>query len=77
VTEGTGTTIRTIAIIGGTGKEGKGLAYRWSRIGYDIIIGSRQIEKAEEAAASVRELPGVSGKVKVLQTQMLLKRLIW
>jgi 8-hydroxy-5-deazaflavin:NADPH oxidoreductase len=63
VTEGTGTTIRTIAIIGGTGKEGKGLAYRWSRIGYDIIIGSRQIEKAEEAAASVRDLPGVSGRV--------------
>jgi 8-hydroxy-5-deazaflavin:NADPH oxidoreductase len=63
VTEGTGTTIRTIAIIGGTGKEGKGLAYRWSRIGYDIIIGSRQIEKAEEAATSVRDLPGVSGRV--------------
>jgi 8-hydroxy-5-deazaflavin:NADPH oxidoreductase len=64
VAEGIGANIRTIAIIGGTGKEGKGLAFRWSRIGYDIVIGSRQIEKAEEAAAFVRNLPGVSGKVQ-------------
>jgi 8-hydroxy-5-deazaflavin:NADPH oxidoreductase len=64
VSEGTGTNIRTIAIIGGTGKEGKGLAYRWARIGYDILIGSRQIEKAEAAAVDVRDLPGIEGTVK-------------
>lgn len=39
----------TIAIIGGTGKEGKGLAYRWVKAGYPVIIGSRQVEKAEQA----------------------------
>ena len=38
-----------IAIIGGTGKEGKGLAFRWIRAGYPVIIGSRTQEKAETA----------------------------
>jgi NADPH-dependent F420 reductase len=37
-------------LIGGTGKEGKGLAYRWARAGYNVIIGSRTKEKAEAAA---------------------------
>jgi 8-hydroxy-5-deazaflavin:NADPH oxidoreductase len=63
VTDGTDINVRTIAIIGGTGKEGKGLAYRWGKIGYEIIIGSRQIEKAEDAAAFVRNLPGMTGTV--------------
>jgi NADPH-dependent F420 reductase len=39
-----------IAILGGTGKEGKGLAYRWAQAGYVIIIGSRDILKAKNAA---------------------------
>jgi NADPH-dependent F420 reductase len=64
VTEERDVNIRKIAIIGGTGKEGKGLAYRWAKVGYDIFIGSRQVEKAETAAAIVRELPGVKGKVQ-------------
>jgi len=42
-----------IAIIGGTGKEGKGLAFRWASAGYQIIIGSRQLEKANQAAAEI------------------------
>lgn len=50
------TEIRTIAIIGGTGKEGKGLAYRWCKAGYHVIIGSRQQEKAQAAADDVRGL---------------------
>lgn len=60
-----GRTIHSIAIIGGTGKEGKGLAFRWARSGYKIIIGSRQAEKAQSAADSVSAmLPGadVSGR---------------
>jgi NADPH-dependent F420 reductase len=52
------TVIRTIAILGGTGKEGKGLAYRWAKAGYDIVIGSRQREKAEAAAADLQALLG-------------------
>ncbi|NMC47227.1 MAG: NADPH-dependent F420 reductase [Chloroflexi bacterium] len=39
-----------IAIIGGTGKEGKGLAYRWAKAGHKVTIGSRQFEKAQHIA---------------------------
>jgi hypothetical protein len=46
----------TIAILGGTGKEGKGLAYRWAKAGYHILIGSRQTEKAQGAVAELRGL---------------------
>ncbi len=45
--------IRTIAIIGGTGKEGKGLAYRWAKAGYRVLIGSRSEDKAFTVAAEV------------------------
>jgi hypothetical protein len=56
-------TIHTIAIAGGTGKEGKGLAYRWAKAGYRVIIGSRQLEKAQTAATDLNEL--FDGPVKV------------
>ncbi len=46
----------TIAILGGTGKEGKGLAYRWAKAGYKIIIGSRTPEKAQAAAQELSEM---------------------
>ena len=32
----------TLAILGGTGKEGPGLALRWAMVGYQVIIGSRR-----------------------------------
>jgi len=50
--------IKTIGILGGTGKEGKGLAYRWCKAGYSIIIGSRTNEKAVAAAQEIRDLLG-------------------
>ena len=46
----------TIAVLGGTGKEGKGLAFRWAKAGYKVIIGSRIPEKAQAAAAEVSEM---------------------
>ena len=46
----------TIAVLGGTGKEGKGLAYRWAKAGYKVIIGSRAAEKAQAAAAEVSDM---------------------
>lgn len=52
----TGATIHTIAILGGTGKEGKGLAYRWAKAGYHILLGSRQLEKAQFACVELRNL---------------------
>ena len=45
-----------IAIIGGTGKEGKGLAYRWAKAGYPVIIGSRSEEKALTAVSELSEI---------------------
>ncbi len=45
---------KIIAVIGGTGNEGLGLALRWARSGqYRVIIGSRQAEKAERVAAEL------------------------
>ncbi len=46
--------VHTIAIVGGTGKEGKGLAYRWADAGYKVIIGSRAMEKAQAAVADLQ-----------------------
>jgi hypothetical protein len=43
----------TIAVVGGTGKLGTGLAYRWFKAGLDVIIGSRLEEKAAAAAADL------------------------
>ena len=48
--------IKTIAIIGGTGKEGKGLAYRWVKAGYQVVIGSRSAEKAQNAVDELAEM---------------------
>jgi len=53
--------ISTIAIIGGTGALGTGLARRWARAGYDIVIGSRTRPKADTAAAALRAaVPGAN-----------------
>lgn len=51
---------RTIAILGGTGKEGKGLAFRWAQAGHSIIIGSRTSDKALAAVEEVKALIGKS-----------------
>ena len=45
--------IRKIAILGGTGDLGGGLARQWSRAGYEILIGSRTLEKGQQAAADL------------------------
>jgi NADPH-dependent F420 reductase len=42
-----------IAILGGTGKEGAGLAMRWAQAGHSIIIGSRDAERARAKAAEM------------------------
>lgn len=46
----------TIAILGGTGDLGTGLAIRWSKAGYKIVIGSRTLEKAQSAVANLQEI---------------------
>ena len=55
--------ILTIAVLGGTGKEGKGLAYRWAKAGYRVLIGSRSSERAVTAASEILELLEAAGSV--------------
>lgn len=50
--------IQTIAVLGGTGKEGSALALRWAMNGYRVIIGSRTAEKAQTAAAEMNATLG-------------------
>ena len=46
----------TIAILGGTGDLGTGLAIRWSKAGHNIIIGSRTQEKADAAVVELKKI---------------------
>ncbi|MCC7412657.1 MAG: NADPH-dependent F420 reductase [Gammaproteobacteria bacterium] len=55
----------TIAVIGGTGDLGTGLALRLLRAGYPIVIGSRAADRAATAAAELRERAG-TGEVRGL-----------
>jgi len=50
-----------VAIIGGTGDQGKGLALRWAQAGYEVIVGSRAAERASDAAKEMTELLAKSG----------------
>jgi NADPH-dependent F420 reductase len=52
----------TIAILGGTGQEGSGLALRWAKAGHRVILGSRDAAKASAAAA---EMKATLGKAEV------------
>jgi 8-hydroxy-5-deazaflavin:NADPH oxidoreductase len=55
--------VPTIPIVGGTGALGAGLALRWAQAGAPIAIGSRSAERAEEAAAKLREaVPGAEAQ---------------
>lgn len=51
-----------IAVLGGAGKQGSGLALRWAHAGYPVVLGSRSLERAAEAAA---ELNHRLGEVRV------------
>lgn len=48
----------TIAVLGGTGNEGGGLALRWAHRGYPVIVGSRSAERAQEAASRMNATLG-------------------
>lgn len=53
-------TDRTIAIVGGTGPLGSGLALRWTRAGERIMIGSRDAARAAAAAAKIEKQAGAT-----------------
>jgi NADPH-dependent F420 reductase len=46
----------TIAILGGTGDLGTGLAIRWAKAGHEIVIGSRTQQKADAAVAELKKI---------------------
>ncbi|MGH9522264.1 MAG: NADPH-dependent F420 reductase [Terriglobales bacterium] len=53
----------TVAIIGGTGPEGRGLAVRWARAGLNVILGSRDENRARMAAQELCDLLSRSARV--------------
>jgi NADPH-dependent F420 reductase len=55
---------RTIAIVGGTGPEGSGLALRWARAGETIVIGSRDAGRAAARAAEIARRAGPAALVR-------------
>ncbi|KJZ10673.1 NADH-ubiquinone oxidoreductase subunit 6 [Marinomonas sp. S3726] len=64
----------SIAIIGGTGPQGKGLALRFARAGIDVVLGSRDGEKAAKDASQMSELlpagsASISGMGNIEATQ--------
>jgi 8-hydroxy-5-deazaflavin:NADPH oxidoreductase len=58
---------RPIAILGGTGPAGLGLALRLTRAGETVIIGSRNAERAQEAAETVKKKAGAQARVTGLE----------
>jgi 8-hydroxy-5-deazaflavin:NADPH oxidoreductase len=58
---------RTIAIVGGTGPAGTGLALRWAGAGETVIIGSRDAARAEQAAETIRKRVGANAQVSGME----------
>lgn len=62
-----------IAIVGGTGPEGSGLALRWARAGESVVIGSRDGDRAQAAAARIAEKAGALGSVEGVENAVAVK----
>ena len=60
-------TTRPIAILGGTGPEGSGLALRWAQAGETVIIGSRDSQRAQQTAEKLRLQVGGDAKISGLE----------
>jgi NADPH-dependent F420 reductase len=58
---------RAIAIIGGTGPAGSGLALRWARAGETVIIGSRDAARAQQTADAIRKRAGANAQVSGME----------
>ncbi len=58
---------RPIAILGGTGPAGMGVALRWARVGESIIIGSRDARRAQESANDINEKIGGQARVSGME----------
>ena len=64
----------SVAVLGGTGREGKGLAYRWAKAGYRVLVGSRSADRARAAAQDLRTMLGGGAHVEGLSNQEAAQR---
>ena len=64
----------TIAVIGGAGHQGMGLALRWARAGKHVVIGSRSKDRALAAAEKVRSLIGAGTRPHDIKVEGLENR---
>lgn len=66
----------TLALLGGTGPEGRGLAVRWAKAGAKVLIGSRSAERAAETAARLNahigtdRIRGLDNKAAIAQSEI-------
>jgi len=58
---------RAIAVLGGTGPAGTGLALRWARAGETIIIGSRDAQRAQDASNEIKKKAETSARVSGME----------
>ena len=61
---------RPIAVLGGTGPAGMGLALRWARAGETVLIGSRDAQRAEQAAAQIKKNVGNQARVSGMENSV-------
>lgn len=62
----------TIAVVGGTGEQGRGLATRWAQAGHRVIIGSRNVERARTAAEEIgHDVVGADNAAAAVQADVV------
>ena len=60
---------RPIAILGGTGPAGTGLAWRWAKAGEVVIIGSRDANRAQDTASRLRAKAGANAQISGVENR--------
>jgi NADPH-dependent F420 reductase len=61
---------RPIAVLGGTGPAGMGLALRWARAGETVIIGSRDAQRAQDAADKIKQKTGGDARISGMENSV-------
>ncbi|HVQ88696.1 MAG TPA: NADPH-dependent F420 reductase [Actinomycetes bacterium] len=68
----------SLAVVGGTGEQGRGLATRFAQIGHQVTIGSRDLARAKSAAESIRHaVDGSTNQVAVQSADVVVVAVPW